>query len=112
MREAKKSLTFCSCRKVSKNKQEGSLGFLLAGSALIKIMDKLRAYESTTGRRASLKVSGWWGGNLPSKCAGSFLAQLVFQEIVFLELCIPLIVSAPPCLEERRVLPASAADEE
>lgn len=49
---------------------------------------------------------------MPSRRAGSFLAQLVFQEVVFLELRVPLIVSASPCLEERRVLPASAADEE
>lgn len=49
---------------------------------------------------------------MPFKHAGSFLVQLVFQEVVLEELSISLIVSAPPGLEERRVLPTSAADEE
>lgn len=41
-REAKESLTFCSRSRVSKNKQERSLGFLLDGSALGKVMNRLR----------------------------------------------------------------------
>lgn len=49
---------------------------------------------------------------MPFKCGGNFLVQLVFQDVVLEKLSNLLIVSAPPCLEERRVLPTSAADEE